>query len=202
MKNKKILVTIIILFIALFVSATILYDYLGEHYKSDLLVTEQQSDSEAGKSGTVETDADTEQEEQRTLAPDFTVTDKEGNEVKLSDFIGKPVVLNFWASWCAPCKSEMPDFEEAYGKYKESIHFLMVNLTDGSQETIESASSYISEAGYTFPVYYDTQSQAAMTYQVYSVPTSYFIDAEGNLVAWAQGMINSEQLQKGIDILL
>lgn len=201
MKNKKVLVIIIILFIALFVSATLLYDYLGERYKTDSLVTEQQSDAETGENETEGTDADSEQEEQKTPAPDFTVTDKEGKEVKLSDFIGKPVVLNFWASWCGPCKSEMPDFEEAYGKYQESIHFLMVNLTDGSQETVESASSYISEAGYTFPVYYDTKSQAAMTYQVYSVPTSYFIDAEGNMIAWAQGMINSVQLQKGIDMI-
>lgn len=203
MKNKKILVVIIVLFIALFASATFLYDYLGERYQPDALVTEQQSGAEENaENDTEETDADSGQEAQKNPAPDFVVTDKDGNEVRLSDFIGKPVVLNFWASWCGPCKSEMPDFEVAYGKYQEQIHFLMVNLTDGSQETVESASSYISEEGYSFPVYYDTKSEAALTYQVYSVPTSYFIDAEGNLIAMAQGMINSEQLQQGIDMIL
>lgn len=203
MKNKKILVVVIVLFVALFVSATFLYDYLVERYQPDSLVTEQQPESEENaENDTEETDADSEQEAQNNPAPDFTVTDKDGNEVKLSDFKGKPVVLNFWASWCGPCKSEMPDFEVAYGKYQESIHFLMVNLTDGMQETVESASSYISQEGYTFPVYYDTKSEAAVTYQVYSVPTSYFIDAEGNLIAMAQGMISSGQLQQGIDMIL
>lgn len=203
MKNKKTLVIIVILFIALFVSATFLYNYLGDRYKTNSLVTEQKTDSEeTGEKDADETDSDSEQAEQSTPAPDFTVMDKDGNEVKLSDFRGKPVVLNFWASWCGPCKSEMPDFEVAYGKYQESIHFLMVNLTDGFRETVETASSYVGEEGYTFPVYYDTKSDAANTYQVYSVPTSYFIDAEGNMVAWSQGMINSEQLQQGIDMIL
>ena len=87
-------------------------------------------------------------EEEKYLAPDFIVYDSEGNEVALSDFLGQPVVLNFWASWCGPCKSEMPDFQEVYEEYGEEVQFLMVNLTDGSQETVESASDYIANNGY------------------------------------------------------
>ncbi len=135
-------------------------------------------------------------------APDFTVYDGEGNAHKLSDFRGKPVILNFWASWCGPCKSEMPDFEEKYQAYGEQIHFLMVNLTDGSQETVASASSFVEGQGYTFPVYFDTGMEAAMAYGVYAVPVTYFIDAEGNLVTYAQGALSAENLQKGLDILL
>ncbi|MBQ4347432.1 MAG: TlpA family protein disulfide reductase, partial [Firmicutes bacterium] len=88
------------------------------------------------------------------MAPDFTVYDSEGNAVMLSDFIGKPIVLNFWASWCGPCKMEMPEFNEAYAELGEDIQFLMVNVTTG-RETQESASAFIEENGYSFPVFYD-----------------------------------------------
>lgn len=135
-------------------------------------------------------------------APDFTVYDLDGNSYKLSDFLGKPVVLNFWASWCGPCKAEMPDFEDAYKEYQDEIHFLMVNLTDGTGETLESASSFIAGQGYTFPVYYDTTSSAAYTYGISSIPTTIFIDKQGNLVTYGQGMLSADLLAKGIEMIL
>ena len=135
-------------------------------------------------------------------APDFTVTDAAGNEVKLSDFRGKGVVLNFWASWSGPCKSEMPDFQKAYETCGDRIHFVMVNLTDGSGETVKTASDFIASAGYTFPVYYDTRSDAAMTYGVNAVPVTYFIDASGQLIAYGQGALDAATLQSGIDMIL
>ena len=134
-------------------------------------------------------------------APDFTVYDAEGNAVKLSDFIGKPVVLNFWASWCGPCKSEMPEFEAAYKEHGSDIHFLLVNLTDGSRETTETAGSFIRAQGYTFPVYYDTDVDAAMQYAVSSIPATYFIDADGNLTAYGIGALDGASLEKGIGMI-
>ena len=133
----------------------------------------------------------------KNLAPNFTVYDLEGNEVNLTDFFGKPIIVNFWASWCGPCKMEMPDFNEAYETYKDEIEFLMVNMTDGSRETVEKASSFITESGYTFPVYYDTDYSAAITYSVSSLPTSYFLNADGELVTYARGAINAAILEKG-----
>lgn len=135
------------------------------------------------------------------IAPDFTVENGDGEEVSLHDFFGKPIVLNFWASWCGPCKMELPDFQEAYEKYDGEVQFLMVNMTDGMQETKEIAMKFMDDAGYTLPVYYDTAQEAAYTYTVYSLPTTFFISAEGEPVAYAQGMIDAETLEKGISMI-
>jgi peroxiredoxin len=96
----------------------------------------------------------------------------------------------------------MPDFEEAYKVYGKDIHFLMVNLTDGSSETVESASAFIAEQGYTFPVYYDTAFSGANAYGIRSIPMTFFIDAQGDLVSYGEGMLSAEMLQKGISLLL
>lgn len=140
-------------------------------------------------------------EEARSYAPDFTVYDQSGNAVRLSDYRGKPVVLNFWASWCGPCRSEMPDFDAAYQELGEEIQFLMVNLTDGSRETVEGASEFVKEQGYSFPILFDSSYEASTAYQVFSIPTTIFIDAEGYGVAQASGAIDREILQEGIDMI-
>ena len=137
-----------------------------------------------------------------SLAPDFTMYDSNGNTAKLSDFRGKPVILNFWASWCGPCKAEMPAFEEAYKTYGEEIQFLVVNLTDGNSETVETASGYIADQGYTFPVFYDAAMEGAMAYQVYAIPVTYFIDAEGSVRAFNEGMLMADVLESNIQALL
>lgn len=171
---------------------------------SDTKESDSSHDSQAEASGdesrtaSEETDSG---ENAAETAPDFTMTDASGEEVKLSDFFGKPVVLNFWASWCGPCKSEMPHFEEAYQKYGEDINFVIVNLTDGSRETVETASAFIEEQGYTFPVYFDTSTEGAMTYGTYSIPVTYFIAADGTPVAQASGALDAATLQKGLDMI-
>lgn len=141
------------------------------------------------------------EENQLVTAPNFTAYDIDGNSINLTDFFGKPIIVNFWASWCGPCKMEMPDFNEAYTTYKDEINFLMINMTDGSRETVEKASSFITESGYIFPVYYDTDYSAAITYSVSSLPTTYFINVKGELVAHARGAIDADTLQKGIDMI-
>ena len=131
-------------------------------------------------------------------APGFTVTDAEGNEVKLSDFRGKGVVLNFWASWCGPCKSEMPHFQEAYEEYGEDVHFLMVNMSTAFGDTQAEAEEVLADGGYTFPVYYDTKAECAYAYGITGVPVTVFIDADGMIVSYKTGMISQADLQRRI----
>lgn len=135
-----------------------------------------------------------------TMAPDFRVYDAEGNEVTLSGMRGRPVVLNFWASWCPPCKAELPDFDAAF-RANPDICFMMVNLTDGASETMETASDFIESNGYGFPVYYDTDYDAANAYGVMSIPMTVFIDAEGHVRTYSVGMISAETLAEGIALI-
>ena len=135
------------------------------------------------------------------LAPDFRVLDQAGNYVALSDLRGMPVVLNFWASWCGPCKMEMPEFQKVWQELGTQVQFMMVNLTDGTGETVEGVTQFIGEQGYSFPVYFDTLSEGAMAYGVSSIPATYFIDGEGRLVAYGMGALDEESLRRGIEMI-
>ena len=134
-------------------------------------------------------------------APDFPFRDGEGNEYHLTDFAGKPTVVNFWTSWCGPCQNEMPHFEEAYTTYGEEINFLMVNLTSYMGDTREKADALIADNGYTFPIYYDTSGNAVSTYGIRGVPMTLFIDADGLLKAYANSSLSADALQTAIDYI-
>ncbi len=177
MKKKGNFLKILVLLVVVIAAAAVLYNFLGDKAQRDSL------------------------DESASPAADFTVADQHGDNVSLSDMAGRPVIVNFWASWCSPCRSEMSLFDEMYEKYGDEIQFMMVNLTGGS-ETVDTASSYIASEGYSFPIYFDTEGEGAAAYGVYSIPATYFINAEGNIVAQAKGAIDESALQEAIDRLL
>ena len=160
-------------------------------------------DSSTSGSSSEESGSDGEEsgQQQTYAAMDFTVYDGEGNPVSLSDLKGKPVIVNFWATWCGYCKQEMPDFEEIYQRYGDQVEIMMVHITE-SGETKEQGQEYIQKEGFTFPVYYDLDQNAAQTYYISSLPQTMLVDAEGNIAGYAQGMVTLEALENAVTILL
>lgn len=138
----------------------------------------------------------TEKAEIEFLASDFTVYDENGNAVKLSDFAGKPIVVNFWGTWCPYCKVEMPDFNEAYKSFSD-VQFVMVNCGD----TMQAAKDYIEAQGFELPILFDLSEIAQYTYSVYSFPTTLFISADGSKVYRATGAIDYETIEYGISLV-
>ena len=178
MKQNKTAILVLLALVALMICAGILYSRLSSGFSMDVISSEAADPSAS--------------EEELTPAPDFTVYDSQGNEVSLSDFRGKPVVLNFWASWCGPCKREMPDFESIYQELGEDVEFMMVNVTDGSRETRDSAAEFIAGEGYTFPVYYDAQLDGVSAYGLQGFPTTFYLNADREVMYGVYGMMSEE----------
>ncbi len=192
MKNNIKWIIIAVALVVLIGGATILYNNLSKDFAGDNLLT-----NTTVAQNTEENNSD---ETEKIKAPDFTVLDYNGNKVKLSDYKGKPVVLNFWATWCFYCKEEMPDFDTAFEIYPD-VEFLMINATDGYQETMEKAKQYYEDEGFDFNIYFDTNREAVTNYGLTGYPATFFIDEEGYLQASASGMIDFEMLEKGIDLI-
>lgn len=200
MKTKAILG---ILIFAIFIGgAYFAYNFLIDKYKPNNEMTDvKEKDDSDTQSADISSAAPESSEDTRIKAPDFTVTDIDGNEVKLSDFLGKLVVLNFWASWCSPCKREMPHFDKVFLDVKDDVQFLMVDLVDGKRETVKKGNEYITDSGYSFPVYFDTAQEAANAYGIMSIPTTVFIDSDGYVITGYQGTIDEEIILKGIEMI-
>ena len=137
------------------------------------------------------------QQTEGSPTPDFTMYDTYGNEVRLSDFFGKPIVLNFWTTWCPACVREMPYFEDLYYEMGDEIHILKVNLLDGQRQTREIVDNFMADRGYNFPIFFDTGSGAAL-YGVRSIPLTLFINADGYEVNRILGSANADTLRRGL----
>ena len=136
-----------------------------------------------------------------TKASDFTMQEANGNNVLLSSFEGKPVVLNFWTSWCSYCKAEMPYFEDAYKQYGGQVQFIMLNAVK-SEKSSEDGKNFIKDSAYTFPVFYDTDGKAMTSYGIRGFPATIFIDKDGKIVEKSLGALTKEKLDQNIQALI
>lgn len=180
MSGKKKTIILIIVFIVVMAGAFFGYSYLSKRYSP--------------KEDTSET--------QMIAAPDFTVYNADGEPVKLSDFKGSPVVLNFWATWCTACKSGLVAYNKIYDKYKDRVNFMMINMTDGARDTVDGAKAFAESMGYKFPVYFDTEYNAAMVWGISSIPVSVFINADGFVTNGYIGALSEAQVEECIQKML
>lgn len=178
--TKKIVLTIIIaiLFAGVITGAYFGYEKLSEKY----------SPSTTAPAG--------EKEEYKN----FFMEDADGNTVKLSDFIGQPVVINFWSAWCAPCKGELPHFDKLAKEYDGRVKFLMVNVFyDGKKE---QSLDLVYRNGYTFPLYFDSGDSAVSAYGISSIPETIFISSDGKITVKRVGAMSEAVLRSYLTQLL
>ncbi|MBB6282366.1 TlpA disulfide reductase family protein [Geobacillus subterraneus] len=127
-------------------------------------------------------------------APDLTLPTLGGEPVKLSDLRGKAVVLNFWTSWCPPCKKEMPELEKFYKQHDREVALLAVHLT--TQDTLDNAERFVKSEKLTLPVAFDVRGEALHQYRVQTIPTTYIIDPNGVIRQKIVGPVTAAQLEK------
>src|SRR5699024_7929269 len=130
-------------------------------------------------------------------APDFELETLDGETVKLSDYKGEKVIVNFWATWRPPCRQEIPDLQKLYDN--KDIEILAIDLTDTEQSMEDVEEFVFDEFEMTFPVLLDEESKRAALYQVMAYPTSYLVDSEGTMQFLAMGAMTYEQMEKEVD---
>jgi len=162
-------------------------------------------DSQTTQDTTQETT--TESGNNENLAADFILVDQYGNTHTLSDYRGKVVFINFWATWCPPCNEELPDIEELYQEYNlnsDEVVFLGIvnpisdNYPNNSDVSKEEIIEFLDDKGYTFPVLFDETGDILSTYQISAFPTTFIIDKEGNVVGYVPGMMTRDIMENVI----
>ena len=196
MKNKTLIITAVVL-LAVIGAAAALYPKLSSGMQAQQLATVPAAEATATEAATESAEPAESTEPETVPAPDFTVLDWDGNEVRFSDYVGKPIVLNFWAHWCGPCQTEMPEFNAAYERLGGEVTFLMVH----EGVAVEDGKEKVLEGGYTFPVVFDVDGSVGTQYGITAYPTTFFIDKEGNLQAYYMGAMDAGLLQQGLDLI-
>ena len=187
MKNKVKWIILAVFLIGIIGGAAALYYALREDYSPNNPAAQNEASSE-----------------KKYAAPDFTVLDQNGNQVRLSDYKGKPVVLNFWATWCPPCRAEMPDIQKLYDTYDTEGDDALIVLgiaapNMGSEQSEEGIKKFLEDNGYTYPVVMDTTGEIFNAYGIFSFPTTFMIDRDGNVFGYASGQLSEDMMKSIID---
>lgn len=199
MNNKIKFVVAVLVFVLLIGGSMFAYNTLKEGQEPGMFPGQTEAEPEETKNSE---ESQTGETKAPLMALNITMQNSFGEEVKFDDLLdGRPIVLNFWATWCKYCTKEMPDFEEVYKEMGTDVQFIMLNMTDGMRETVDIASDYIEKQGFTFPVYYDIVQEASYGYGIYSLPITLFISGDGEIITMSQGLTSKETLLKGIEIV-
>ena len=134
-------------------------------------------------------------------APDFTLDLLGGGQITLSELRGKVVMVNLWASWCAPCRIEMPEIEQVYRAYKD-LGFVVIGLNTTFQDSEPDAAAFVGELGLTFPVALDRNGAVSRDYQLRALPSTYFIDRNGVIRSAVFGAMNGALIQSKVEELI
>ena len=198
--NKKAVIKTIlaiVIFGVLITTVYFAYGYLSDKFGPKPFTLSPTATVDSNKSPSGE-----DEDNDKIKAPDFVLYNRDGDKVDFADFIGKPIVINFWTTWCPYCLDEMPDFNEVYAEYKDKVHFLMINQTDGVRETKKQAEDFVKKEGFDFPIYFDLDFSASTAYGIRYLPTTVFVDSDGYFYTGYQGPINKQTLSKHLDELL
>ena len=131
----------------------------------------------------------------------ISLVDQYGEEHKLSDYKGKVVFLNFWATWCPPCREEMPDIEALYKEYGENSEDLVIlsvanpktkDNPNNNDKTIEEVTKFMEDNGYSYPALMDTTGDVLLQYYITAFPTTFMIDREGRVIGYASGALTKD----------
>ncbi len=200
--NKKVLfVVLCATLLFLLVGAVFIYNELYEDYTDsnfEMQTVEKDKNDEVNKSEETEQNAEQDTEQYENSVPDVEFFDAAGNSMMLSDFFDKPLVLNFWATWCGPCKSEMPGFNRLYDKYKDKVNFVMLNVSDSEQ----TVSDFLDENSFGFPVYFDKTQIASYTYGASSIPLTFVMYKGGVIYGYQSGVLPEQALEEALKTVL
>lgn len=135
------------------------------------------------------------------LAPDFELQTLDGSTVRLSDLRGQPVIVNVWASWCPPCKREMPAFQRVYQEY-ESRGLVILGVDAIQQDNLEDVRQFVDNNALTFPILLDERSEVLSFYQISAFPSTFFVDQEGVIRKGVIGAVSEPLLRSQVDEML
>ncbi|WP_312640908.1 cytochrome c biogenesis protein CcdA [Hydrogenoanaerobacterium sp.] len=182
--------------------------YLNSFTGSSTAPSSSQSESSSAASPDDSSAASSQGDKKIVPAFDFTLTDQYGNTHTLSDYKGKVVFLNFWATWCPPCKAEMPHIEELYNEYgKNSEDVIFIGVTNPKTEehpqnsdvSIDEIKTFLTDHGYTFPSVFDETGAVLKDYYVSAFPTTYMIDRDGNIFGYVSGALTKDIMKNIIN---